>query len=56
MPTSADGDLLLNLLSQEQSRADDRGGHSIELEPYGYRWLRAGGLERPLTSGQTPPR
>jgi maltose alpha-D-glucosyltransferase/alpha-amylase len=42
-------DTLVNLLSQETSGADKRGRHVIELEPYGYRWLRAGDSERPIT-------
>jgi maltose alpha-D-glucosyltransferase/alpha-amylase len=43
-----DGKRLTNLLSQDVSDADDRGGHQIELEPYGYRWLRVGDLEKPI--------
>ena len=42
-------DALVNLLSQETIVADKRGRHHIELEPYGYRWLRAGDSERPIT-------
>jgi maltose alpha-D-glucosyltransferase/alpha-amylase len=42
------GDCLVNLLSQAQSHADDSGRHLFELEPYGYRWLRVGDLERPI--------
>ena len=37
-----------NLLSQERSAADKSGRHTLELEPYGYRWLRAGDSERPV--------
>ena len=43
---------LVNLLSQERSEPDRQGRHTIELEPYGYRWLRVGDTERPLTDGQ----
>jgi maltose alpha-D-glucosyltransferase/alpha-amylase len=39
------GRLLVNLLSEEHSRADARGRHSVLLEPYGYRWYRVGGLD-----------
>jgi maltose alpha-D-glucosyltransferase/alpha-amylase len=39
-----DGDLLVNLLAEDHSRADSRGRHHILLEPYGYRWYRVGGL------------
>jgi maltose alpha-D-glucosyltransferase/alpha-amylase len=35
---------LVNLLSTDHSIADDSGKHRILLEPYGYRWYRAGGL------------
>src|SRR5947208_1283567 len=40
-----DGDLLVNLLAEDHSRADLRGRHRILLEPYGYRWYRVGGLD-----------
>jgi len=35
---------LVNLLSTDHSVADESGKHRILLEPYGYRWYRAGGL------------
>lgn len=35
---------LVNLLSKDHSIADESGKHRILLEPYGYRWYRAGGL------------
>ncbi|MHB1122916.1 MAG: hypothetical protein ACYC0T_09355 [Ramlibacter sp.] len=38
------GRSLTNLLSDASSEADARGRHHIVLEPYGYRWYRAGGL------------
>jgi maltose alpha-D-glucosyltransferase/alpha-amylase len=37
--------LLANLLSNEHSRADGRGRHTVELEGYGYRWFLVGGLD-----------
>jgi maltose alpha-D-glucosyltransferase/alpha-amylase len=46
---------LVNLLSQERSDADKLGRHTIELEPYGYRWFRGGEPERPIT-GERPGR
>jgi len=46
-------DTMVNLLSQERSDADKNGRHTIELEPYGYRWLRGGEPERPIT-GERP--
>jgi maltose alpha-D-glucosyltransferase/alpha-amylase len=47
------GHRLVNLLSQHESDADAGGRHLFELEPYGYRWLRVGDLERPV---DVPPR
>jgi maltose alpha-D-glucosyltransferase / alpha-amylase len=35
---------LVNVLSTDHSVADESGKHRILLEPYGYRWYRAGGL------------
>jgi len=40
-----EGDLLVNLLAENHSRADLHGRHHILLEPYGYRWYRVGGLD-----------
>ena len=37
--------LLVNLLSEANSAADEHGRHCILLEPYGYRWFRVGGLD-----------
>ncbi|MGJ4888381.1 alpha-amylase family protein [Bradyrhizobium sp. HKCCYLRH3099] len=39
------GKLLINLLSEDHSHADERGRHTLVLEPYGYRWYRVGGLD-----------
>jgi maltose alpha-D-glucosyltransferase / alpha-amylase len=39
-----DGVRLVNLLSTDHSVANKSGKHCILLEPYGYRWYRAGGL------------
>ncbi len=41
-----DGSLLVNLLTEDHSRADPTTGrHRVLLEPYGYRWYRVGGLD-----------
>ena len=37
---------LTDLLWTNDSQAEDRSHHEIELEPYGYRWFRARGLDR----------
>ncbi|HZZ87651.1 MAG TPA: alpha-amylase family protein [Caulobacteraceae bacterium] len=37
--------LLVNILSEDHSQADETGRHEIVLEPYGYRWFRLGGLD-----------
>src|SRR5204862_1263119 len=39
------GERLVNLLTEDHSRADARGAHHVLLEPYGYRWYRVGGLD-----------
>jgi maltose alpha-D-glucosyltransferase/alpha-amylase len=39
------GKLLINLLAEDHSRADDRGKHRLVIEAYGYRWYRVGGLD-----------
>ncbi|MBV9552281.1 MAG: trehalose synthase, partial [Alphaproteobacteria bacterium] len=36
--------LLINLLSEDHSRAGDDGSHRLVIEGYGYRWYRVGGL------------
>jgi maltose alpha-D-glucosyltransferase / alpha-amylase len=38
-------ELLVNLLSEDHSRAGSNGAHRLILEPYGYRWYRVGGLD-----------
>ncbi len=37
---------LTNIISDDHSSADSTGRHLILLEPYGYRWFRAGGQDR----------
>jgi maltose alpha-D-glucosyltransferase/alpha-amylase len=37
---------LIDLLWTNDSQAEGRSHHEIELEPYGYRWFRARGLDR----------
>jgi maltose alpha-D-glucosyltransferase / alpha-amylase len=39
------GKLLVNLLSEDHSRANAAGRHKLLLEGYGYRWYRVGGLD-----------
>ena len=39
------GKLLVNLLTEDHSQANDRGKHTLMLEGYGYRWYRVGGLD-----------
>jgi maltose alpha-D-glucosyltransferase/alpha-amylase len=48
----AGGDLLVNVLSEDHSRA--RGGrHILALEGYGYRWYSVGGLDYLLRRSDT---
>jgi maltose alpha-D-glucosyltransferase/alpha-amylase len=54
LPTRIHGrELLVNLLSNEHSKADARGRHAVFLEPYGYRWYRVGGLDYLLRRSET---
>jgi maltose alpha-D-glucosyltransferase/alpha-amylase len=41
----SDGDILINLLAADHSRAGNNRRHRVVLEPYGYRWYRVGGLD-----------
>jgi maltose alpha-D-glucosyltransferase/alpha-amylase len=43
--SNAQGYLLVNLLAEDHSRANESGKHRIVLEGYGYRWYRVGGLD-----------
>jgi maltose alpha-D-glucosyltransferase/alpha-amylase len=45
--------LLVDLLAKNDSRADANGRHTIELPPYGYRWYRAGGIDRNVSRSDT---
>jgi maltose alpha-D-glucosyltransferase/alpha-amylase len=37
--------MLVNLLTEDHSKADKSGKHRVVLEGYGYRWYRIGGLD-----------
>jgi maltose alpha-D-glucosyltransferase / alpha-amylase len=37
---------LVDLLAKNDSRADENGRYFVQLQPYDYRWLRAGGIDR----------
>ena len=39
------GKLLVNLLTEDHSRAAETGKHRLLIEAYGYRWYRVGGLD-----------
>ena len=41
----ASGETMVDLLASNDSAPDKRGRHRIELEPYGYRWFRSGGID-----------
>jgi maltose alpha-D-glucosyltransferase/alpha-amylase len=47
------GKLLINLLSEDHSHADDNGKHRLVIEAYGYRWYRVGGLDYLLRRTET---
>jgi maltose alpha-D-glucosyltransferase/alpha-amylase len=44
-PPGDAGGLLVNLLSEDHSHANERGRHTLMMEGYGYRWYRVGGLD-----------
>ena len=46
------GDVLANLIQEEEKRADARGMHHVALEAHGYRWFRVGGLGYALKEGR----
>ena len=50
------GKLLVNLLSEDHSRADKGGKHRLVIEGYGYRWFRVGGLDYLLRRTETDQR
>jgi maltose alpha-D-glucosyltransferase/alpha-amylase len=54
----SEGRVLVNLLSDNHSRAAADGRHRLLLEAYGYRWFRVGGLDYLLKRSEieTPPR
>ena len=39
------GNVLVNLLAEDHSQADESGKHRLVIEAYGYRWYRVGGLD-----------
>jgi maltose alpha-D-glucosyltransferase/alpha-amylase len=39
------GGLLVDIMDGDSSQADDKGGHTILLDAYAYRWYRVGGLD-----------
>lgn len=47
------GELLVNLLAEDHSKANNSGKHRIVLEGYGYRWYRVGGLDHLLRRSET---
>ena len=54
IPVSTAGtQVLVDLLSANDSSAAEHGHHEIELEPYGYRWLRVGEPEQPIKDPKT---
>ena len=40
---------LVDLLAQNDSRADENGRYLVQLQPYDYRWFRAGGIDLSVT-------
>jgi maltose alpha-D-glucosyltransferase/alpha-amylase len=40
------GRQLINLITREDCEADENGRLHLELDGYGYRWFRTGGIDR----------
>src|SRR5581483_7418471 len=49
------GNLLVNLLTEDHSRAGKDGTHRLIIEGYGYRWYRVGGLDYLLRRADVEP-
>ena len=49
------GELLANLLVENESRARDDGTHRIAIEEFGYRWYRVGGMSYALNRSRSLP-
>ena len=50
------GKLLVNLLSEDHSQANEAGKHTLVFEPDAYRWYRVEGLDYPVeTERQSTP-
>ena len=47
------GNLLVNLLAEDHSKAEGSGKHRITLEGFDYRWYRVGGLDYLLKRTET---
>lgn len=47
------GQMLIDIADGRDSRSDDKGLHHLLLEPYGYHWYRAGGLDYLLKRSET---
>jgi maltose alpha-D-glucosyltransferase/alpha-amylase len=44
----AGGRLLVSVFDDEHSRAHNDGAHHLSLDPYGWKWLRVGGMDSTL--------
>ena len=49
VPRQPRGGKLVDLLAQNDSRADENGRYLVQLQPYDYRWFRAGGIDLGVT-------
>jgi len=49
------GELLANLLVENESRANDDGLHRIAVDEFGYRWYRVGGMSYALNRSRGMP-
>jgi len=49
------GQLLVNLLDYEDSRANKQGQHEIAMAAFGYKWFRVGGMNYALRRQPASP-
>jgi maltose alpha-D-glucosyltransferase / alpha-amylase len=55
-PACERGELMVDLFGRKPSHARPDGTHRLRLEPYGWRWMRVGGVDDTLMRQAVPPR
>jgi len=55
-PACERGEVMVDLFGRKPSHARPDGTHRLRLEPYGWRWLRMGGVDDTLMRQAVPPK